>query len=73
MRDSLNCKISIDKSTNFSYYRFIGLVITLAGLSIYKPYALYQTLSLGQTIINILMNIVVANLTGAAIYIHNLF
>ena len=47
-------------------------VALLAALSIYKPIALFQTLSLAQTFLNIFCNIFVSVATGAAVYLHNL-
>jgi hypothetical protein len=54
-------------------YRQVILTITLISLSAYSPLALFQTLSLVQTFMNIFMNCLIDLTVGAAVYTHNIF
>ena len=75
-KTSTKVKQNIDKTGAFmlylSYMR-TTLFAVLIALSIYKPIALFQTLSLFQTFINIVCNYSIYYSVGAAVYIHNLF
>lgn len=66
----------IDKARQVVLYfykgRLLVLLTTLAALSIYKPYALFLTLATAQTLLNIVTGTILANLVGAAVYMHNI-
>lgn len=51
-------------------YIYVALLITL---STYKPHALFLTLSMAQTFMNIAMNSFIDVSVGAAVFLHNIF
>jgi len=67
-------KIKLDTARYSMVYWYRGVLIAvLAGLSIYKPLALFQSLSLLQTFLNIACNYIIYYSVGAAVWAHNLF
>lgn len=58
---------------SYSKYRVTMLLLLLAAISIYKPHALFLTLSTMQILMNIVMNCIIDLSVGAAVYLNNIF